>query len=54
MFQFYTEFAEDVGETRDVAFSRELNPELQDFEEWLVRNRARISAWVLRHYSRKS
>jgi len=44
MFQFYTEFAEDVGRKRDVAFSGELNPELQDFEEWLSRNRAKISA----------
>ncbi|MEO7502037.1 MAG: NmrA family NAD(P)-binding protein, partial [Gemmatimonadaceae bacterium] len=43
MFQFYTEFAEDVGKKRDVAFSRELNPELKDFDEWLSRNRAKIS-----------
>jgi len=42
MFQFYTEFAEDLGKTRDVAFSRELNPELQDFDAWLSRNKEHL------------
>lgn len=40
MFQFYSEFADDVNRTRDVAKSRELNPELQNFDEWLSRNKA--------------
>lgn len=42
MFQFYTEFANVVLGTRDVAQSRELNPELQSFDEWLAQNKDRI------------
>ena len=42
MFQFYTEFADMVGKTRDVAASRELNPELQSFDEWLDLNKDKL------------
>ena len=35
MFQFYDEFADELNKTRDVARSRELNPELMDFKSWL-------------------
>ncbi|WP_207515410.1 NmrA/HSCARG family protein [Longitalea luteola] len=35
MFQFYDEFAKELNKTRDVNFSRELNPELLSFEQWL-------------------
>ena len=35
MFQFYDEFAKELNKTRDVSFSRQLNPELLDFEQWL-------------------
>ncbi len=35
MFQFYRDFEEDCNRVRDVKFSRELNPELKSFEEWL-------------------
>jgi uncharacterized protein YbjT (DUF2867 family) len=38
MFQFADVFAK----TRDVNFARELNPELQNFDEWLARNKNRI------------
>lgn len=42
MYQFYAEFGEEVGGTRDVAVSRELNPELQNFDTWLERNKDNI------------
>ncbi len=42
MFQFYRDFDEVCNSTRDVAFSRELNPELQSFEMWLAENGKRI------------
>jgi len=35
MFQFYRDFEEVCNSTRDVEFSRELNPELKSFTEWL-------------------
>lgn len=35
MFQFYRDFDEVCNSTRDVKFSRELNPELLSFEQWL-------------------
>ena len=42
MFQFYRDFDELCNSTRDVNFSRELNPELQSFEMWLADNAKRI------------
>jgi uncharacterized protein YbjT (DUF2867 family) len=38
MFQFYRDFDEVCNITRDVAFSRELNPELMSFEMWIAEN----------------
>lgn len=38
MFQFYRDFEDVCTSTRNVPFSRELNPELQSFETWLERN----------------
>lgn len=35
MFQFYRDFDEVCNRMRDVKFSRELNPELLSFEQWL-------------------
>ena len=35
MFQFYRDFEEDCNRVRDVKFSKELNPELKTFEQWL-------------------
>jgi uncharacterized protein YbjT (DUF2867 family) len=43
MFQFYRDFDEVCNSTRDVAFSKELNPGLQSFETWLVDNAKRMS-----------
>lgn len=42
MFQFNHDFAEDFGRARNVSFSRELNPRLQSFSQWLERNGSRI------------
>ncbi len=35
MFQFYRDFEKDVNGVRDVSLSKELNPELKSFKEWL-------------------
>jgi uncharacterized protein YbjT (DUF2867 family) len=35
MFQFYDEFEKELNKTRDVAYSKELDPELMNFEQWL-------------------
>ena len=42
MFQVKHDFNEDFTAARSVAFSRSLNPELQDFREWLAREGGRI------------
>lgn len=46
MFQFYYEFGDDVLGARDVARSRALNPELQDFRTWAARHRDQFLALV--------
>jgi Predicted nucleoside-diphosphate-sugar epimerases len=42
MFQFYAEFADVLVKSRDVAASRELNPELQSFDQWLSLNKDKL------------
>jgi uncharacterized protein YbjT (DUF2867 family) len=42
MFQFYRDFDEVCNSTRDVKYSKELNPELQSFDMWLAENAKRI------------
>jgi uncharacterized protein YbjT (DUF2867 family) len=42
MFQFYRDFADVCNETRDVARSRALAPGLQNFDQWLNANSAKI------------
>jgi uncharacterized protein YbjT (DUF2867 family) len=42
MFQFKRDFNADYCGARSLEFSRSLNPELQDFETWAMRNRERI------------
>lgn len=42
MFQFYRDFESDFRKPRDVAYSRELNPQLQDFAGWLAANKSAI------------
>jgi uncharacterized protein YbjT (DUF2867 family) len=38
MFQFYSDFEAHCNKTRDVALSKELNPELLSFDGWLKRH----------------
>ena len=42
MFQFKRDFNEDYCAARDLDRCRVLNPELQTFDQWLVRNKERI------------
>jgi uncharacterized protein YbjT (DUF2867 family) len=42
MFQFYRDFDEELNKIRDVTTSRQLNPELQSFDQWLSKNAHRI------------
>mgnify|MGYP002397518524 CR=1 FL=1 len=42
MFQIYDEFSEKLNSLRDVNGSRELNPDLQNFEQWLKENAKKI------------
>ncbi|HVG13964.1 MAG TPA: NmrA/HSCARG family protein [Chitinophagaceae bacterium] len=42
MFQFYRDFEDVFKSTRDVALSKQLNPELKSFDNWLSENAGRI------------
>ena len=42
MFQFNHDFADTFCAARSLAFSRELNPQLQSFDEWLAANKSKI------------
>ena len=42
MFQFYRDFDKDANTLRDIQFSRELNPELQSYDDWLAENAKKI------------
>ena len=42
MFQYQAIFNAEFLESRDVAFSRSLDPELQSFDTWLERHKAKI------------
>jgi lactate dehydrogenase-like 2-hydroxyacid dehydrogenase len=42
MFQFYRDFDKECNNVRDVNFSRELNPKLKSFQQWLSENAQRI------------
>ena len=42
MFQFQRDFADDSLKARSVEFSRQLNPELQSFETWLLAHASQI------------
>lgn len=42
MFQFYRDFEEVCTSTRDVKFSKQLNPAIQSFDQWLAENAAKI------------
>jgi hypothetical protein len=42
MFQFKRDYTEYYTKSRDVSLSKELNPALQSFQQWLDRNKERI------------
>ena len=42
MFQFKRDFNDEYVAARDLSETRRLNPELQTFEQWLAKNKARI------------
>ena len=42
MFQFKRDFEAEFCGARDLAVSRSLNPELQNFAQWLAANKDRI------------
>jgi uncharacterized protein YbjT (DUF2867 family) len=42
MFQFYRDFEEACNRVRDVGVSRQLNPALKTFDQWLAENAERI------------
>ena len=42
MFQYKRDFEKEFCASRDLAFSRALNPELQTFAQWLAANKSRI------------
>ena len=42
MFQVYDEFEEKMNDLRDVKVSKQLNPQLQNFEQWLAEHAGKI------------
>ena len=42
MFQFYDEFEKELNKTRDVGVSKQLNPDLLNFEQWLKKYSSKI------------
>jgi len=42
MFQMYRDFPKELLATRDLGFSRSVNPGLQTFAQWLVKNKSRM------------
>ncbi|WP_159517893.1 NmrA/HSCARG family protein [Sunxiuqinia indica] len=44
MFQFKHDFQNDFCSKRDVGFSKQLNPDILSFEEWLSKNQDKIKA----------
>lgn len=42
MFQFYDEFEKELNKTRDVSMSKQLNPELLSYEQWLKKYGSKI------------
>jgi hypothetical protein len=42
MFQFYRDFEKEVNGVRNISSSRELNPELKNFNQWLSENGKKI------------
>ena len=43
MFQVYRDFEEQVLGARSVEVARSLNPSMQTFEQWLTKNKSKLS-----------
>jgi hypothetical protein len=43
MFQVYRDFEKEVLGARSIDVTRSLNPSLQTFDQWLAKNKSRIS-----------
>ena len=43
MFQVYRDFEKEVVAARNFDVTRSLNPSVQTFDQWLARNKSRIS-----------
>jgi len=44
MFQVYRDFEKEVNDLRNVEATRKLNPSLQNFDQWLAKNKAAVLA----------
>lgn len=42
MFQYYADFETEFSDARDIKIARELNPSLQNFEQWLAENAKKL------------
>ena len=42
MFQFYSDFEQDLCDARSISETKSLNPELLTFDRWLVQNKSQI------------
>ena len=42
MFQIYRDFEKEVLGARSVDIARSLNPSMQDFDQWLAKNKDKI------------
>jgi hypothetical protein len=42
MFQVYRDFEKEVLAARSASVARELNPQMQTFDQWLANNKSRI------------
>jgi uncharacterized protein YbjT (DUF2867 family) len=43
MFQFYADFEDDFVGARSLDFARSLNPKLQNFDQWLAKNKSKLA-----------
>ena len=44
MFQMYRDFAKEVPAARSVDVARQLNPQLQNFDQFLAKNKSKVDA----------
>ena len=44
MFQVYRDFEKEVNAARSISQTRQLNPQLQSFDQWLAKNKSKVAA----------